>query len=66
MSQIDLSSDKESGKKKIKTEIPTYDFQTPPNISPQRSKFLFETSVHSSDSKKKSGLAGKKGIRTSG
>jgi hypothetical protein len=46
MSQIDISSEKESGTKKRKTEVPTYDFQTPPNMSPQRSKFLFETSRH--------------------
>jgi hypothetical protein len=58
MSQIDLSYDKESGTKKRKTEVSTYDFQTPPNISPQRSKFLFETSIHSSNSKNQSGLAG--------
>jgi hypothetical protein len=38
MSQIDLSSKKESGSKNIKTEVPTYDFQTPLNLSPQRSK----------------------------
>jgi hypothetical protein len=66
MSQISLSSKKESGKKKRKTEVPTYDFQTPPNISPQRSKFLVETSIHSSNSKKQSGLAGKGDTRTSG
>jgi hypothetical protein len=66
MSQISLSSKKESGTKKRKTEFPTYDFQTPPNISPQRSKFLFETSIHSSNSKTQSGLAGKVGTRTSG
>jgi hypothetical protein len=66
MRQIYLLSKKESGRNKIKTEVPTYDFQTPPNISPQRSKFLFETSVHSSNSKKQSGLAGKVGTRTSG
>jgi hypothetical protein len=53
MSQIDLSSKKESGINKIKTEVPTYDFQTPPNIFPQRSIFLFETLIHSSNSKKK-------------
>jgi hypothetical protein len=66
MSQIDLSSKKESGAKKRKTEGPTYDFQTPPNISPQRSKFLFETAIHSSNISKQSGLAGKGGTRTSG
>jgi hypothetical protein len=64
--QIDLSSKKESGTKKRKIEVPTYDFQTPPNVSPQRSKFLFETSIHSSNSKKQSGLSGKGGTRTSG
>jgi hypothetical protein len=63
MSQIDLSSRKESGTKKRKTEVPTYDFKTPPNISPQRSKFLFETSIHNSNSKTQSGLSG---TRTSG
>jgi hypothetical protein len=66
MSQIDLSSEKESGTKKIKTEVATYDFQTPPNMSPQRSKLLFETSIHSSNIKKQSVLAGKSGIRTPG
>jgi hypothetical protein len=66
MSQIDLLSEKESGTKKRKTEVPTYDFQTPPNISPQRSKLLFETSIHSINSKKQSDLAGKAGIRTLG
>jgi hypothetical protein len=68
MSNIDITSKKESGTKKRKTEVPTYDFQTPPNISPQRSKFLFETSIHSSNSNSKtqSGLAGKHGTRTSG
>jgi hypothetical protein len=68
MSQIDLLSEKESGSNKIKTEVPTYDFQTPPNISPQRSKFLVETSIHSSNSniKNQSGLSGKSGMRTSG
>jgi hypothetical protein len=66
MSQIYLSSEKEPGTKKRKTELPTYDFQTPPNLSPQRSKLLFETSIHSSNSKKQSGLAGKAGIHTSG
>jgi hypothetical protein len=45
MSQIYLLSEKESGTNKRKTEVPTYDFQTPPNISPQRSKFLVETSI---------------------
>jgi hypothetical protein len=44
MSQIYLSPKKESVTKKRKTEVPTYDFQTPPNISPQRSKFLFGNS----------------------
>jgi hypothetical protein len=29
MSQIDLLFEKESGTKKRKTEVPTYDFQTP-------------------------------------
>jgi hypothetical protein len=52
MSQIDLSSKKESGTKKRKTEIPTYDFRTPTNISPQRGKFLFVTSIHISNSRK--------------
>jgi hypothetical protein len=66
MSQIDLLSENESGTKTRKTVVPVYDFQTPPNLSPQRSKFLFETSIHSSNSKKQSGLAGKSGIRTSG
>jgi hypothetical protein len=66
MSQVDLLSKKESGTKKRKTEVPTYDFQTPPNLSPQRSNFLFETSIHSSNSKKQSGLAGKVGTHTSG
>jgi hypothetical protein len=65
MSQIYISSKKESGTKKRKTEVLTYDFQTPPNISPQRSKFLFETSIHSNNSKKQSGLTGKAGTRTS-
>jgi hypothetical protein len=65
MSQISLSSKKESGKNKRKTEIPTYNVQTPRNISPQRSKFLFETSIHSSNSKKQSGLSGKGGTRIS-
>jgi hypothetical protein len=64
MSQIDLSSKKESGTKEIKTEVPTYDFKTPPNISPQRSKFLFETSIHSRNNNKQSGLAGKAGTHT--
>jgi hypothetical protein len=32
MGQIDLSSEKESGTKKRKTEVPTDDFQTPTNI----------------------------------
>jgi hypothetical protein len=45
MSQIYLLSEKESGTKKRKTEVPTYDFQAPSNISPQRSKFLFEASI---------------------
>jgi hypothetical protein len=66
MSQTDLSSEKQSGKKKRKTEIPTYDFQTPSDLSPQRSKFLFETSVHSRNSKKQSDLEGKAGISTAG
>jgi hypothetical protein len=61
MSQIDLSSEKESGTKKTKTEVPTYNFQTPPNISLQRSKFLFETSIHTINIKKQSGLSGKAG-----
>jgi hypothetical protein len=65
-SQIDRSSKKKSGKKKIKTEVPPYDFKVPPNISPQRSKFLFETSIHSRNSKTKIGLTGKAGTRTSG
>jgi hypothetical protein len=46
MSQIDLSSKKESGTKKRKTEVPTCDFQTPLNISPQRSKFFSRQSRH--------------------
>jgi hypothetical protein len=66
MSQIDLSYKKDSGTNKRKTEVPTYDFQTPPNISPQRSKFLFKTSIRNSNSKKHSGLEGKVGTRTSG
>jgi hypothetical protein len=66
MSQINLSTKNESGTKKRKTEVPTYDFQTPPNLSPQRSKLLFEISIHSSNSKKKSGLSGKGGTHTSG
>jgi hypothetical protein len=49
--------------KKKKTEIPTYELQTPTNISPQRSKLIFETSIHRSNTKKKSGLSG---IHTSG
>jgi hypothetical protein len=64
MSHTYLSSEKNSGKKKRKTEVPAYDFQTPPNMSPQRSKLLFETSIHSSNSKKQSGFAGKAAIRT--
>jgi hypothetical protein len=66
MSQIDLKSKKESVTKKRKTEVPTYEFQTPPNIFPQRIKFLFETSIHSSNIKKQSGLSDKGGTRTSG
>jgi hypothetical protein len=63
-----IESEKESRTKKRKTEIPTYEFQTPLNVSLQRRKFLFETSIHSSNinSKKQSGLAGKAGIHTSG
>jgi hypothetical protein len=59
-------SEKETGTNKIKTEVPTHILQAPPNISPQRSKFLFETSIHSSNRKKQSGLAGKAGTSTSG
>jgi hypothetical protein len=66
MSKIDLSSKKGSVTKKRQTEVPTYNFQTPPNLSPQRIKFLFETSIHSSKSKTQSALAGKVGTRTSG
>jgi hypothetical protein len=66
MSQIDISYEKDSGTKKRKTEVPTYDFQTPLNLSLQRIKFLFETSIHSSNNKKQSGLAGNLGIHTSG
>jgi hypothetical protein len=66
MSQIDLSSKKDSGTKKRKTEVPTYDFQTHTNISPQRSKFLFETSIHSSNINKQSGLAGTRTSREMG
>jgi hypothetical protein len=41
MSQIDISSEKQAGKKKRKTEVPTYNFQTPPNLYPQKtSSFL--------------------------
>jgi hypothetical protein len=65
-SQIDISSEKESGTKKRKTEVTTYDFQTPANLSPQKIKFLFKTSIHSSNINKQSGLAGKAGIHTSG
>jgi hypothetical protein len=65
MSQINILSEKESGTKKRKTEVPTYDFQTPIIFSLQRSKFLFETSIHSSNSKEQSGLAGKANIHTS-
>jgi hypothetical protein len=64
MSQISLSSKKETGTKKRKTEVPTYDFQTPPNLSRQRSKCLFETSVHSSNIKTQIGLSGKAGTHT--
>jgi hypothetical protein len=42
-SQKYIFSEKELGKKSRKTEVPAYDFhnfQTPPNISPQRSKFF--------------------------
>jgi hypothetical protein len=66
MSKIDLLSEKESGTKKRKTEVPNCDFQTPPNLSPQIIKFLYETSIHNSNIKKQSGLAGKAVIRTSG
>jgi hypothetical protein len=57
-SHIYLLSKKESGTKKIKTEVPTYDFQTTLNISPQRSKFLFETSIHSNNIKAQSDASG--------
>jgi hypothetical protein len=44
MSQIDILSENESRTKKRKREVPTYNFQTPLNVSSQRSKFIFETS----------------------
>jgi hypothetical protein len=66
VSQIDLLSEKESGTNKRKTEVPTYNFQTPLNLSPKRSKFFFETSIHSRNSKKQSDLSGTSGIHTSG
>jgi hypothetical protein len=40
-SQIYLLSEKYTGTRKIKTEVPIYDFKTPPNMSPQRSKLPF-------------------------
>jgi hypothetical protein len=66
MSQIDLSSEKGVKDKEKKNRDPNLQVQTPPNISPQRSKFLFQTSIHSSNSKEQIGLAGKAGIRASG
>jgi hypothetical protein len=52
MSQIDLSSERESWTRKRKTEISTFELQTPQKFSPQRSKFLFETLIQSSNIKK--------------
>jgi hypothetical protein len=66
ISQIDLSSENESGKNIRKTDVPTYDIQAPPNMSPQRSNILFETSIQSSNSKIHIGLSDKAGIHTSG
>jgi hypothetical protein len=52
LSQKDLSSEREPSKMKSKTDIPSYNFETSHNLSPQRSKFLFETSIQSSNRKK--------------
>jgi hypothetical protein len=40
-SQIDILSEKEPGTKKIKTEVPTCDFETPPNVYPAKKQVLF-------------------------
>jgi hypothetical protein len=40
---MDFSSEREARKTKIKTDIAYYDFQTPENLTPFRSKILFET-----------------------